>query len=124
MTAAALLSIGEVARSTGLAVSAVRYYDELGVISAAARVGGKRRFEEDAVGRLNFIRRSQEAGFSLNEIRALLDDQHGGWRALVDDKLAELQERRDRLDAMIRMLTEFKECGCTVVAECARLSEC
>ena len=56
-----LLPIGEVARSTGLAVSAVRYYDEIGVITASARVGGKRRFDPDTVGRVSFIRRAQEA---------------------------------------------------------------
>jgi hypothetical protein len=56
------LAIGEVARSAGVTVSAVRYYDEIGVISAATRVGGKRRFDRDAVGRVSFIKRSQQAG--------------------------------------------------------------
>ncbi|GMQ94177.1 MAG: MerR family transcriptional regulator [Acidimicrobiia bacterium] len=120
MNAAALLPIGEVADSTGVAVSTVRYYDEIGVITAAARVGGKRRFDTDTVGRVSFIRRAQEAGFSLDEIRALLDDTQGGWRNLVEDKLAELSKRRERLDAMIVMLGEIAECGCEVVVSCSR----
>ena len=63
MSAVALLPIGEVADSTGVTVSAVRYYDEIGVITATTRIGGKRRFDPDTVGRVSFIRRAQEAGF-------------------------------------------------------------
>ncbi len=115
-----LLPIGEVARSTGVAVSAVRYYDEIGVITASARVGGKRRFDPGTVGRVSFIRRAQEAGFSLDEIRTILDETQGGWHGLVEDKLAELSERRDRLDTMINMLAEIRDCGCEAVASCPR----
>ena len=118
MSAAALLPIGEVADSTGVTVSAVRYYDEIGVITATTRIGGKRRFDPDTVGRVSFIRRAQEAGFSLDEIGTLLDDTKGGWRDLVEDKLAELSERRDRLDVMISMLGDMRDCGCEVVASC------
>jgi MerR family redox-sensitive transcriptional activator SoxR len=118
MSAVALLPIGQVADSTGVTVSAVRYYDEIGVITATTRIGGKRRFDPDTVGRVSFIRRAQEAGFSLDEIRTLLDDTQGGWRDLVEDKLAELSERRDRLDVMISMLGDMRDCGCEVVASC------
>ena len=120
MSAVALLPIGAVADSAGVAVSAVRYYDEIGVITATARVGGKRRFDPDTVGRVSFIRRAQEAGFSLEEIRTILDDTQGGWHDLVEEKLAELSERRDRLDTMIAMLGEIRDCGCEVVASCPR----
>ena len=106
------------AETTGIAVSAVRYYEDIGVISAATRVGGKRRFDADTVGRVNFIRRAQEVGFSLDEIRTILDDEAGDWRDLVDDKLVELHGRRDRLDSMISMLAEIRECGCGAVASC------
>ncbi len=122
MSSPDLLSIGEVARSTGIAVSAVRYYDEVGLVSAVARVGGKRRFEPGTVGRVSFILRSREAGFSLDEIRLILGDEDGGWRHLVESKLVELAERRDRLDTMIGMLTEIRDCGCEVVAACPRIS--
>ncbi len=124
MSAAALLPIGEVADSTGVTVSAVRYYDEIGVITATTRIGGKRRFDPDTVGRVSFIRRAQEAGFSLDEIRTLLDDTQGGWRDLVEDKLAELSERRERLDVMISMLGDMRDCGCEVVASCPRATPC
>ena len=116
--AADLLPIGEVSKSTGVAVSALRYYDEIGVITVSARVGGKRCFDPDTVGRVNFIRRAQEAGFSLEEIRRILDDERVGSQELVEDKLAELSERRDRLDTMIGLLAEIRDCGCEVVASC------
>ena len=119
-----LLSIGAVAERTGLRVSAVRYYDEIGVIGAVGRVGGKRRFSEATVGRVNFIRRAQDAGFSLEEIRRILDDTHGEWRALVDEKIAELVGRRREIDEMVEFLGELRSCGCEIVAECPSASRC
>lgn len=115
-----LLSIGEVADSAGLAVSALRYYDEIGLIETTTRVGGKRRFDPHTIGRVNFVRRSQQAGFSLDEVRMILDDTAGGWREVVDSKLSELQQQRDRVDAMISLLNEIRDCGCQVVANCTR----
>jgi MerR family transcriptional regulator, redox-sensitive transcriptional activator SoxR len=120
----ATLPIGVVAERTGLAVSAVRYYDEIGVISAAGRVGGKRRFAESAIGRVNFIRRSRQAGFSLDEIRAILDDTRGEWRDVVSAKIDELTARRRELDEILDLLTEMRECGCDVVATCTAQAGC
>ena len=119
-----LLSIGAVADRTGLSVSAVRYYDEIGVISTAERVGGKRRFRETTVGRVNFVRRAQNAGFSLDEIRRLLDDTQGEWRTLVDEKIDELVERQRQLGEMVNLLGEIRTCGCDVVADCPSAASC
>lgn len=124
MTTAALLRIGEVAENTGVSVSAVRYYDDIGVISSATRVGGKRRFAPATVGRVSFIRRAQDAGFTLDQIRTLLDESDIEWRSLVDDKIEELVDRRERLSVMIDMLAEMRECGCDVVASCPQLATC
>ncbi|MGI9599124.1 MAG: MerR family transcriptional regulator [Acidimicrobiales bacterium] len=121
MSGDGLLPIGEVAAETGVAVSTVRYYDELGLISAAGRVGGKRRFDREAIGRVSFVRRSQEVGFSLEEIGAILDDRSGGWRHLVDRKLADLIAMRARLDTMIDVLGEVSACGCQAAAGCPAL---
>lgn len=124
MTDPGLMPIGAVARATGTTVSAVRYYDEIGVVRAISRVGGKRRFDREAVGRVNFIRLAQEAGFSLDEIRLMLDDEAGVWREdLIDNKLLELGERRDRLEMMIAMVNEIRDCGCEAVASCPRIAE-
>ena len=122
MSSTRLLPIGEVAETTGIAVSALRYYEEIGVISSAARVGGKRRFDPATIGRVSFIQRAKEAGFSLGEIGTILDDETGSWRVLVDHKLIELTERKDRLETMISMLAEIRECGCGAVASCPRVT--
>ncbi len=113
-----LLSIGQVAQTTGVTTSALRYYDERGLISVAERVGGQRRFTSDTVGRVNFVQRCQDAGFSLDEIAAILDDSSGNWRAVVENKIAELTNRRDHLTSVIDLLHEVQNCGCTIVADC------
>ena len=112
------LAIGEVARRTGLSVSAVRYYDRTGLVAAAERVGGKRRFSAQTVGRINFIRRARGAGFSLDEIRTLLDESATDWEQVLREKRAELLERRHELDVMVAMLDEVAACGCEAVATC------
>ena len=122
MNSTDLLPIGEVAKTTGIAVSAVRYYEEIGIISAVTRVGGKRRFGPNTIGRVNFVLRAREAGFCLDDIRAILDDTAGGWRDLIESQLVELTQRRDRLDMMIAMVAEIRDCGCDAVASCPRAS--
>ena len=115
---AELLAIGDVATATGLAVTAVRYYDDIGVIAASTRVGGQRRFDPDTVGRVNFIKQAQQAGLSLEDIQVILDEERHGWQALLESKLAELTQRRTDLDAMIKMLVRFRDCRCQAVASC------
>jgi len=115
-----LLPIGAIGTETGATVSAIRYYEELGMIQARTRVGGKRRFHPDTIGRVSFIRRAQEIGFALSEIRLILDDDARGWPGLVDEKIADLAKRREKLDWMMSMLSEIRDCGCEIVASCPR----
>ncbi len=118
------LTIGKVADATGVTVSAIRYYDEFGLVEPLCRVGGKRQFHPDTIGRISFIRRAQEAGFTLNDIKQILNDQAGTWPDLVDRHLGDLLQRRAELDTMIAMLEEFQRCGCDVVAQCPRMNAC
>lgn len=118
-----LLAIGKLAEATGTTVSALRYYDQIKLISPIARVGGKRRFGPESVGLVNFVRRAQGVGFSLEEVREILDDTDGHWKRMVTDKLDALRSRRDELDVMIVMLEEVRNCGCRVVVECPRSPE-
>ena len=117
------VSIGVIAEQTGVSVATVRYYDDIGLITAAGRVGGKRRFDQSTVGRVNFVRRCQATGFSLEEIGLILDDSSGQWQRLVTAKVDELRRSRDELDRMIAILEEVGRCGCSVVASCDRLPE-
>jgi DNA-binding transcriptional MerR regulator len=123
MTAQVLVPIGELSAATGVAVSALRHYDEVGVITPAERVGGKRRFTRDTVGRVHFVRRAQRFGFSLAEIRDILDDTSGQARQLAADKIDALRAQQVELATMIELLEEMMACGCEVVARCPAVTD-
>ena len=73
MTTAKGLSIGALSRDTGVNIETIRYYERIGVMPAPERsVGGFRRYREDHLKRLNFVRRGRELGFSLADLRGLL----------------------------------------------------
>ena len=91
-----LIAIGELARRTGLASSALRYYERLGLLAPAGRAGGRRHYGASSAERVALIQLCQDAGFTLREIRALV--AAGGrktrsWTRLVEAKLRELEAR-------------------------------
>jgi DNA-binding transcriptional MerR regulator len=96
-----LLTIGELARRTGVTASALRYYEEVGLLRAPARVSGQRRYLESAAAIVAAILLYSEAGFTLAEQKALMapGDAAPDWRALAERKLAELDERIARAQA-------------------------
>jgi MerR family redox-sensitive transcriptional activator SoxR len=120
------LSIGEVAERTGVAVSAIRFYEQEGLITARRSDGGQRRFHRDVLRRIAFVRVAQRVGLTLDEIRAALGTLPAGrtptksdwarlsraWRPQLDDQIAVLQRLRDDLDSCIG-------CGCLSLKECA-----
>jgi len=120
----AKLTIGEVARRAGLTASALRYYEEVGVLPPAARVGGKRRYDPSIVVRLAVVRLAQEVGFSIAEIRALVEgfDDIGvtsaRWHELASRKLREVDALIDRAERMKRLLEESLGCGCLTLDAC------
>ena len=114
-----LLTIGEAAKSIDVAVSTVRYYDELGMLPTVARIGGKRHFDQDSLQRLKFIQHCKSVGLSLEDIRTILDDKSGGWHDLVARKIVEMTETRNSLTKMISQLEAIKTCGCMDPTSCA-----
>jgi DNA-binding transcriptional MerR regulator len=90
------LTIGELARRTGAAPSALRYYEEIGLLAPAARVSGRRLYGPDAVGAVGAILLLSDVGFTLAEVKQLMAARSaspGSWRELARRKLAELDER-------------------------------
>ena len=90
------LTIGELGRRSGVAPSALRYYEEIGLLAPAARVSGRRRYELDAVGSVGAILLLSDVGFTLAEIKELMAARSSSprsWRELARRKLAELDER-------------------------------
>jgi MerR family transcriptional regulator, redox-sensitive transcriptional activator SoxR len=120
-----LLTVSEVARRSGFAPSAIRFYDKQGLITASRTSGGQRRFERNMLRRLAFIRAARNVGLTLEEIAAALDTlPHNrtpsradwarlsrGWRARLDDQIAGLIALRDNLDSCIG-------CGCLSLKRC------
>jgi len=128
-TANGLLSIGEVAGSVGLRASAIRYYEEIGLVRPAARVSGQRRYEPTAVDQLRFIGFCQGLGFSLAEIRQLVTPPTGKsakqrWRELVDHKLGELAAVIARARQVERILEVSRDCDCVSLDACRLLRDC
>lgn len=120
------LSIGALAARTGLAVSAIRYYEEQGLITPWRNAGGQRRFLRADIRRLSFIRIAQQFSFTLPEIRALLDQLPGGrtptpqdWRRISEGFRARLDQRIETLEKLRDDLDGCIGCGCLSLPKCA-----
>ena len=118
------LTIGQVARLAGLATSAIRFYEEAGLLPPPPRVNGRRRYDASVVQRLAVIQYGQQAGFKLDEIRALFFGFAAGthpnvrWEELARRKLDELQAQRARIEMMEGLLREGLGCGCLTIEQC------
>src|SRR5882724_8868214 len=91
------MSIGEVASEAGLRPSAIRYYERLGVLPQAVRVSGRRQYDDAVVERLAIVRFAKQVGFTIDEVRDLLDgiDRRPPperWRQMAERKLAEVAQ--------------------------------
>lgn len=128
-----MMTIGEIAKVVGVAATALRFYERAGMLTPAQRTGsGYRLYNETSLERLRFIRAAQSIGFTLDDIRALmqLDEETSckdvqnliGTRLTeVDTKLADLNRVRTTLaDAMNRCKTSRK--GCAIVADLKKTS--
>lgn len=118
-------SIGEIAKRTGLRTSALRYYEEAGILPAAARAGGRRFYDADAIRRIDVLRFAQQAGFTLDEIKTLFHGFGAGtplstrWQSLARAKLVELDVQAKRIKRMKRALELGLKCGCVRVEDCS-----
>lgn len=121
----AYLTISETARRVGLRPSAIRYYEQLGVLPPAPRVSGQRRYNMSGVYRIAVLRRAQEAGFSLDEIRELVlglgqsTPISARWKKSAVGKIAELDARIDQIRSMRELLQKLQTgCQCETVDQC------
>jgi len=119
------LSIGEMVERSGVAHSALRFYEAEGLLHAERSDGGQRRYHRDQLRRVAFIRIAQQVGLSLDAIRDALGDLpeqrtptardwaklSRSWRPMLDDRIAELERMRDQLDSCIG-------CGCLSLQSC------
>ena len=120
-----MLPIGHIARRTGLAVSAIRFYEEKGLLRSVRAASGHRRYARADIRRLSFVRIAQSFGFTLPQIREVLDalpnsrtPTAADWRKIsqnfraeLDARIATLEKLRDDLDGCIG-------CGCLSLDRC------
>jgi len=126
MKATDVLTIGEVAHRSGLAPSALRYYETLGLIRSTRTVGDQRRYSRSVLRRLAVVRSAQNVGLSLDQIIEALSGLDAdaaptkrqwtrisaSWRPLLDQRIRELEAVRDNLDSCIG-------CGCLSMRQCS-----
>jgi MerR family redox-sensitive transcriptional activator SoxR len=122
----AAMSIGQLARRSGVAASALRFYEAEGLIAGTRSAGGHRQYPRHALRRVAFIRAAQTVGLSLPQIKAALATLpdartptkadwarlSAGWAPLLDARIAALQQLRERLTGCIG-------CGCLSLKACA-----
>jgi DNA-binding transcriptional MerR regulator len=115
------LSIGEVARRSGVAATTLRYYEDSGLLRPPNRVAGRRRYDQSVVTRLEIIALCKAAGFSLDEIRVLLTDDDPGRpasRSLAEAKLVDIDARMATLRRAREIIEWAMNCPCTSVEAC------
>ncbi|QDP96699.1 redox-sensitive transcriptional activator SoxR [Microlunatus elymi] len=120
------LTIGDISARSGVAPSAIRFYETHGLINSERTAGNQRRFRRSTLRRLAFIRTAQRVGLSLEEISAALATLPEGrtptrtdwaqlsqnWRPRIDEQIQRLEALRDKLDSCIG-------CGCLSLSRCA-----
>ena len=118
------MAISDVARVFGLRTSAIRYYEQIGILPPPMRKNGRRCYDDSAIFRLAVVERARETGFTLEEIRELFFGFAEGtpppqrWHQPSQRKVAELRERIKRLQVMETLLKRVEECRCDALDQC------
>jgi MerR family transcriptional regulator, redox-sensitive transcriptional activator SoxR len=121
------LAIGDLGRIVRMRPSALRYWEQLGLLPGARREGGHRAWPAPTVRRIALIKMAQRAGFTLAEIRQLLDEDvsRGAtrrWRDWAERKLPELDRRIAETRALRQVVADCLACGCMNFEKCHLLS--
>jgi MerR family redox-sensitive transcriptional activator SoxR len=118
------MKIGELAARAGLAPSAIRYYERVGLLAPAERINGQRRYSSDALDRVLLVRVAGEMDFTLSEIKFFLNGFHKNtpvsarWRKLTARKIAELRQRLASTRRLLNFLERLQHCRCVELHPC------
>ncbi len=122
------MKIGDVSKQLGIPASTIRYYESEGLIDPPFRVSGRREFDKQAVFALRFVQIAQAAGFSIREMKSILQsyDQNpspaGMWRPFVEAKRQSVREQIKDLRRMDQILGKLLECDCETLNECVEVA--
>ena len=117
-----LMAIGEAARTLGMNASALRYYEERGLIRSVARHSGRRMYDGEQLRRLVLVQIMQQLGIPLESASAILDETSDGWRDHLAGQLRQLDELIARASLARDFLTRAKNCRADhPVAQCPKL---
>jgi MerR family redox-sensitive transcriptional activator SoxR len=120
------LTIGDLARQAGVRTSALRYYESVGLLAPPTRVNGRRVYDASAIHVLKLIQLAKSAGFSMAEIRRLLNGfdratpASARWQAMATRKLEDVNALITRAEHMRDLLQKLLTCQCVQLAECVR----
>jgi MerR family redox-sensitive transcriptional activator SoxR len=120
------MKIGDLAKRAGLNASAIRYYERSGLLSPPHRVGGQRRYSDDALDRVLLIRFASEMGFSLTETKTFLSGLGSGtpvgprWKKLARSKIQEVVENMQRERRLKSLLEDLLDCRCVSLNVCVQ----
>ncbi len=124
-----LLSIGEMSHRTGVAVSALRYYEELGLIASVRTSGNQRRFARHMLRRVSLIAVAKNLGIPLDDVKEAFASvpleqtpSHEDWQRASRAWKRQLEERRRRLERLEHELTGCIGCGCLSMKACPVLN--
>lgn len=119
-----LLTIGQLARRTNRRASAIRYYEEVGLLAAPERVSGQRRYPEDAVRTLAVIDTAQRAGLTLSEIKPLLEGSSvEDLRRIAERRIPEIDALLERANVVRGWLEAAARCECPSLDDCCLFDE-
>ena len=117
------MKIGELAALARIAPSTIRYYERVGLMAAPQRVSGQRSFSKQAVKDLKFIQLAQAGGFTITEIKTIINgypktNVRDQWHTLAQQKKAEIQLKMRELEQVESVLDALLTCECTTIEEC------
>ena len=122
------MKIGDVSKYLGIPASTIRYYESEGLIGQLSRVSGRREFDAQALFALRFVQLAQAAGFSIKEMKSLLESYEqdprpsGMWRSLAESKRRSVREQIKDLRCMDQILGKLLDCDCETLNECIEVA--
>lgn len=118
-----ILSIGQLAARADINASTLRYYETIGLLPSPERKNGQRRYDENLLEKITFIKIAQQTGFTIQEISVLLEGFETlplseRWEEMAKKKRVELEEKKKQINSMIQILDDGLNCKCLTWSEC------